>query len=369
MRSNGSIQHSYFRFSTSGILLLAFGICIGAVGSVSAQEITDVIEWTDSLNLEEPDGIFTVSPEVRIDPRGGFIVTDFKESQVRLYTRSGKLKTYFGEKGTQAPGALRGPVAALRLSSGRILVPELLNGNLSLFGEDGTFLKRHIRVVAGGTNRVQDLPGEDVLLIGTEKLIPGSHPLLHRFHPETGNIRRSFFPHPIPLGSYENYLFTVGKIATADVRDDTIVAAFALLNRLYFFDLDGNLKREVELPLSHFRKMEKPDREVDSREIVAREAKEHSRAQNVFWLDDRIILFQYYDSTDLFRGGIRWKLAAVTPEGEVLFDIADTPQLFTVDPKTQELFFSHPDHDFENYWIVGRLRSQVVQAANGTGRR
>ncbi len=65
---------------------------------------------------------------------------------------------------------------------------------------------------------------------------------------------------------------------------------------------------------------------------------------------------------------LRWNLAAVTPNGEVLFEITDTPQLFAVDPETGELFFSHPDHDFENHWIVGRLKPEVVQQANGFAR-
>lgn len=360
MRFNSSILLSYSYHS----ILFALIICIVAAPPVSAQELTEIITWTDSLSLGEPDGIYTVSPKVSLDSNGGFIVTDFKESQVRLYTRTGKLKTYFGRKGTQAPGALNGPGAALRLPSGQILVPELLDGDLSLFDEEGTFLKRHNRIVAGGTNRVKDLPGEDVLLVGAENAVPGSHPLLHRFNPITGTIKRSFFPHPIPLGSYENYLFTVGNIAGADVRGDTIVAAFALLNKLYFFDLSGNLKREIELPLTHFRRIEKPHREARSREELAEQEKKLSKVRNVFWLDDQVILFEYYDSIDMFAGKMRYNLAAVTPEGDVLFDLPDTPKLFAVDSEARKLFFQHPDHDFPNHWIVGQLNSSVLQAAN-----
>lgn len=338
-------------------------------GMTFAQELTDVIEWTGSLELEEPDGLYTVSPEVSIDPYGGFIVSDFDESQVRLYARTGELTASFGEKGTQAPSALHGPDAALRLPTGQILVPELLSGNLSLFGEDGRFLKRYTRILSGGTNQVRDLPGEDVLLVGARDLAPGSHPLLHRFDPETGEVKQSFFPHPIPLGSYGNYLFTVGNIACADVRGETIVAAFALLNRLYFFNLEGDLTQHIEVPLTHFRVMEKPGRALTSREAVAEEMRGHSKVVGVFWLDDRVILVQYFDSLDAFTGELRWNLSAVTPEGDVLFDVSDTPQLFAVDPETQELFFSHPDHETENVWAVGRLKIRCCTLhTNGEGK-
>ncbi|RME28524.1 MAG: hypothetical protein D6806_02760 [Deltaproteobacteria bacterium] len=359
---------SRYGWAWPGQLLLVLGIGFGGVAPVFAQDLDDVVEWIGSLELEEPEGVFTVKPYVRIDPQGGFIVTDFKEGQVRLYTRSGKLKTYFGEKGTQAPGALSGPAEALRLPTGEILVPDIITGNLVLFDEQGRFLRQYTRIVVSGTVRVLALPDGDVLLIGSKVMAPGAHPLLHRFDPKTGTIRHSFFPHPIPLGSYKNYLFSVGQIVEADVRDNTIVATFSILNKLYFFDLDGNLKREVELPLSHFRKLRKPDREIASRDIFAEELKKHSAVSDLFWIDDRIIVLSYFDAIDPEVGASRWNLAAVTPEGKVLFEVTDTPRLFAVDPETRELFFSHPEHETENYWIVGRLRDQVVQAATGQGR-
>ncbi len=54
------------------------------------------------------------------------------------------------------------------------------------------------------------------------------------------------------------------------------------------------------------------------------------------------------------------RMAAVTTEGEVLFEVEDTPRLLAVDPETGELFFAHPDHDFESHWRVGQINEQLL---------
>ncbi len=84
---------------------------------------------------------------------------------------------------------------------------------------------------------------------------------------------------------------------------------------------------------------------------------------DIFWLSEKVILIQYTDSIDLQRRAVRWNLAAVTPQGKLLFDLRDTPRLFAVDGQHGEMFFSHPDYETENYWIVGRLKPEVLRAA------
>lgn len=348
--------------------IFAFWIVIAAVLTLAtpayAQDITRFVEWTGTLTLEETDDVYTVQPQVRMRADGGFVVSDYAEAQVRLYDRHGALTRFFGEKGSQGPGALQGPTEAVWTSTGQIVVPDLMNGNLSVFDGDGGFIQRHAAVVAPGTHQVRPLSGGKVLLVGSKTTAPGSHSLLHVFDPASGTIERSFFPHPAALGSYGNYLMTVGRIADADVAEGGIVAAFALEPTLYVFESDGSLRTLVAADLPSFRRLKPRSAPLASVNEMIEIAQSHSRIQNVLWLNNDTILIQYYDSIDLHSGEMRWNLAAVQLDGTVLFEATDTPQLFAVDRSSGDLFFSHPDADYENEWIVGRLRSSVTAPLN-----
>ncbi|MDQ7041413.1 MAG: hypothetical protein Q9M35_10790 [Rhodothermus sp.] len=324
------------------------------------QSIENVIIWIDSLKLEETEETFTGIIEVSLDPEGGFLVADVQEHQVRLYTREGKLRLYFGGPG-EAPGRLRNPRAPVRLLSGRILVPEF-DGHLSLFDPRGKFIKRYTRVIAPGTYALRDVPGPEVLLIGMRKAQRGSQPLLHFFNPEKGKITKSFFPHPISPAQYGGVIYSLSNSVDADVLGNRIVATFLLLNRLYFFDLKGRFIEEIEVPLRHFRRTI-PEKPIASLEAFTKFLESHSFLARVFWLNRKIILILYQDLLDVQRRKDRWSLAGVTPKGRVLFEVTDIPRLLAVDPRTGTLFFTHPDSETENYWLVGRLKPHVLRAA------
>lgn len=318
-----------------------------------AQHLEEVIQWTDSLRLEEPPGIFTVSPHVTFDTNRDFIVTDYSEAQVRLYDRSGRLRLHFGSKG-EGPGEFKNPMGTIRLLTGQLFVFEF-SGTLSLFDERGTFIKRFPRVLPKILG-IHNLPQGGVLVEGPLRPSLGASPLLHRINPDTGQIEHSFFPHPIPIGTYGNILNGLGEIITADVQGDQIVAAFAPMNRLYIFNLDGTLDREIEIPFQHFRTIHSPGKkELSSKEIFDA-LQGFSTIHKVFWLNDGSFLIQYRDVLDWRTGDMRWNLAHVSNRGTLLFDIPNTPQLFTVDKKTSDMFFSHPASLSEEHWIVGNTR-------------
>lgn len=343
--------------------LLALVATVLPASDAKAQAFEEVVSWHGSLTLEEPQGVFTVEPRVRLDPQGGFIVTDFDEGEVRFYSKEGALTSRFGERGSQGPQALTGPAAAIALPSGEILVPEVLNGNVSVFTREGELVEEYRTVVAQGTNRLRLLPDGSVLLIGSKTMSPGAHPLLHRFDPKTGTTTASFFPHPVPLGEYGGYLFGIGDVAAADVRGDRIVAVFGLEPVLHVFDTDGQNQESVPLSLPNFEAVPDISGQVDSRQEFEDVTERHSQITDVFWLSEDVILLQYYDSVDFSTGRVQFNLAGVTRSGETLFDLANTPKLFAVDPETGNLFFSHPDHDFPNRWAVGRLTNQYGSAS------
>lgn len=327
------------------------------------DELSDVIDWSGTITLEESSDVIIVWPNVSIDSKGGFIVTDPQEHQIRLYDQSGKIKTYFGRQG-EGPGEFSLPSSSLRLPSGDLLVADTgAYRTFFRFNSNGEYLSQNSRIFAGLID-MHILPAEqdEVIVVGTkEGREPGSHPLLHRFDIKTEEIIESFFPHPIPLGSFGNILFGQGQIATADILDDQIAAAFNPLPKIYFFDLFGTPIDTLELPLQHFRQLEDPEtNRLSSREINDYTLK-WSKVSDLFWIDNNILLVQYYDVLDRDPWTTQWNLAAVTRDGEILFEVPDTPRLFAVDHDSGELYFSHPDHDFENYWKVGKLSNHIFE--------
>jgi len=327
-----------------------------------AQQITKVIDWRKDLNLNEKNHLITPDIKVRTDTEGGFLVTDSESPHVRIYGEDGSLKTSFGKKGEQAPGGFTNPAAALRHSSGNILIPDI-NGSLSLFNRDGEFVERFPRVVADPSHQVYDLPiPKTVLLVGAQNRTPGASPLLHHFHLEHGRIEKSFFPHPIAPGERGGYLFGISRIATADVRSDRIVAAFSLSSSLHFFNLNGTPSEATDLSLKHFRTLESPTMEINSQAEFLEITKQHSSIHDLFWVKPDLILVQYYDLTESTLEGAtaRWTLAGITPDGERLFEIPDSPRLLAVDRETGDLFFRNPDHESPAYWKVGRLQTSIL---------
>ena len=324
-----------------------------------APDLNSVLEWQRTIELEETDEVFVVNPEIRV-ASDRLVVAD--ESQIRLYDQEGTLLMRFGEEGDQAPGTLQIPRPAVQLSSEKYVVPSALTGNVDVFNAEGTFVERYTRVVASaGTNEAALLPNNEVLLVGASEVEGGgASPLLHRFDPETGETRASFFPHPTPLGEYEGFLYSLGDIASVDIRSERIAATFAVRPDIYLFDLQGDPVGQIEVSLSEFRG-EKPA-PFASRPEWREAMQEHSFVSDVFWFSDDVLLVQYYDFEEFSReGSVRnWRLAAVNLDGEVLFEWVNTPRLFGIHPGTQELYFQDPAAELPNRLKVGQFSEGVL---------
>lgn len=343
------------------VFILIFFLGSGILYAQDTDEPQRAFEWEHTIEIEETEDAFVVNPKIRVDG-DRLIVAD--ESQIRIYDLDGTLLMQMGEPGGEAPGALRFPAPAIQLSSGSYVVPDALTGNLSLFDQDGTFLDRHTRVVApAGTHEVALLPGtDDVLMVGAAQVEGGgASPLLHRFNVEDGEVKQSFFPHPIPLGEYGGLLFTLGEISNVDIRNDRIAATFRVLPSLFIYDIDGELVERLDFPLQTFRNP-KPD-QLSSREEWFGFMLEHSFVTDVFWLTDDVLLLQFNDLEEFGEDGsvTNWRLAAVNLDGDVLFEWIDTPRLFGIHPETRKMYFQDPDAEVPNRLKVGQFSESVLQ--------
>lgn len=342
---------------------VALIIIFGEVG-VYAQNTNEprrALNWERTIEIEETEEAFVVNPEIRVES-DRLIVAD--ESQIRIYDLDGTLLMQMGEAGDQAPGALRFPRPAVQTSSGMYVVPDAYTGNLSLFDTDGAFLDRYTRVVApAGTHGVALLPGtNDVLLVGAAQVEGGgASPLLHRFSVEDGKVKKSFFPHPIPLGEYGGgLLFSLGDIASVDIRNDRIAATFTVLPSLFIFDLSGDLVERFDFSLQGFRNP-RPD-QLQSREAFFAFMQKHSFVSDVFWLTDDVLLLQYKDLEEFGEDGsvVNWRLVAVNLDGDVLFEWVNTPRLFGIHPETRKLYFQDPNAEVPNRLKVGQFSEGVL---------
>ncbi|MGM0705338.1 MAG: hypothetical protein ACQETP_05405, partial [Bacteroidota bacterium] len=304
--------------------------CISS--EASAQELTDVINWTGEITLEENEEVLTDRVNVRVES-DRFLIGDPRENQIREYTREGELLNYLGEDDPEAPEGFWFPVAPLRMDDGTLLVPNTGNGSLSVLDESGTLIERHSRVSTSSTFSVEPLPvGEKVLFVGSTEGRQGTPDFLHHLDPMSAEVEKSFYPLPDAYGTHAGFLYEIAPILAADVYSERIAVGFLLSDTIALLDIDGNVLNEIEPDFSNFKTVEQteefPDRDERQAELVRR-----SLFNTLFWLNDETLLIQftnsYFDDQD--ERQLNNVLAAVTTEGEVLFEIEDTPRLLAVD--------------------------------------
>lgn len=330
--------------------------------SVNAQELSDAVEWTDEITLEENDEVFTDRVNVRVES-DRFLIGDLRENQIREYTREGELLNYLGEDDPEAPEGFWFPVAPLRMDDGPLLVPNTGNGSLSVLDESGTLIERHSRVSTSSTFSVEPLPVDgQVLFVGSTEGREGAPNFLHHLDPMSAEVENSFYPLPDAFGSHAGILYTVSPIVVADTHAGQIAAGFLLSNEITLFDGDGETVGTFEPEFATFKTVEQTDEMPDGREELNQEFVRRSLFNTLFWLNEETLLVQFTNSYFDDQGDRQLNriLAAVTTNGEVLFEVENTPRLLAVDPDTGELFFAHPDHDFESHWRVGEIREDVL---------
>ena len=330
---------------------------------VSAQGLTDVINWTDEITLEENDEVFTDRVHVRVES-DGFLIGDPRENQIREYTREGELLNYFGEDDPEAPEGFWFPVAPLRMGDGTLLVPNTGNGSLSILDGSGTLIERHSRVSTSSTFSVEPLPVDgQVLFVGSADGRQGTPDFLHHLDPLSGEVKKSFYPLPDEFGSHAGLLYTVSPIVVADIHAQQIAAGFLLSDEITLLDTDGATIDVLEPDFSNFKTVEQTDEMPDGREELNQEFVRRSLFNTLFWLNEETLFVQFTNSyfDDQGERQLNNVLAAVTTGGEVLFEVDNTPRLLAVDQNTGELFFAHPDHDFESHWRVGQVKEELLR--------
>ncbi|HEY8484363.1 MAG TPA: hypothetical protein VIL13_07125 [Longimicrobiales bacterium] len=151
--------------------------------------LEDVVEWGREVRLEENEEVINVAPMVPLDPRGGVLVADAREAQLRRYSPTGELIWKAGRRGN-GPGEFHHPNAIVRLRSGEILAAEFSH-RFTLFDSTAT---RVLKTIDVPFRRVEELEvlNDSLLLVGAIVNGDFNAPLLHVWNYRTNAVVRSF---------------------------------------------------------------------------------------------------------------------------------------------------------------------------------
>lgn len=314
------------------------------------------------IEVEENEEVINVVPRVSLDPRGGYLVADAAEAQIRRYDADGGLTAAFGRKGN-GPGEFQHLTAAFRTRDGRIAAAEM-SGRLTWFDAAGAEVVRVQSTDVGPLYDAAPMNDSLVLLVGRRA---ARDELLHVWNRRAERISASFFPvpsHPPELAGA--YLFA--GAADAAIRGDTIAAVFALTDSVYFFSLDGTLQDRTAIPFRHFRPVRDP---MPGGAAPVREFVEWSEGfssiSQVSWTADGNLLVEYFDISDNFPA---WRLIHLTRTGHrVFFEARDTPRLLAADPITGSVLLVAPGAEAPNRWARVRLRDGAAAEPPAAGAR
>lgn len=344
------------RFSSpllASVLLLP-ALSATAVGqSSSTADLPDALVLEDRIPLEESEEVVNVYPRVTVDPDGRLVVADFKEGQIRLYSRDGDLLDHFGRMGS-GPGEFTAPSGAVRLPGGQFLVADI-DGTLHRFSADGDSVVDTYRTGLPQLSKILPVDQERVLLLTRGTLREGeSRDLIHVWNVERAEFESSFFASPKIEGFPKWVRASSGGWPSASVRGDTVAVAYSVSDSLRFFSLDGRRLGGMSLPFRDFQPpSDPPDPDAAGLRLELQDWVEtFDRIWRVFWRGDEFLVV-YSRMEELTP---KWRLLAVCRDGDRIFDARPAPRLLTLLP-TGDMLFVDPAVLAPNVLRTGRLKS------------
>jgi hypothetical protein len=311
------------------------------------------LEYVRSFDVEETDDVVNVTPNVRNDPRGGFLVADPSEAQIRRYSPDGKLLWFAGRQG-QGPGEFTGVTSIVRVAAGGIVAADR-NGRLTFFDADA---RRVTRTVETKLQRVEDLEVLDdstLLMSGVDKT-GHAGPRLHVWSIPRNAVERRFFS-PF-LGQTSRMAATAAGFVTAALRGDTIAATFGSSDTIYFFTRDGRDAGRIPFASQHFRHAPtaRGSRPITNPRERAEWVSKFDIVAGVHWLSDGTLLVMYQSIVTEQALGRRWHLLGLDRSGARRFEFHNvSPQVLGADPSGRTVLLVPPDAEAPNRWAVARL--------------
>jgi len=338
----------------SVLLLVLYACADGEVekGRPSMEEFTVHFKWAERISLEEDEFSITVSPNVRYDPTGGFLVADEAEDQIRRYSSSGELEWGMGRRG-DGPGEFRTPTCAIRLQTGHVLA---VNHRLrsTVISEDGSKVTQTFQTPPGGLFDIDALQDGESVLYGMRYRRDGVEGLLQVVTPRNGEVTNRFFSPEIPP-ELKSPARMVGW-AVSDLRGDTAATVFSPVDTIFLFDVTtGRQLARIPLNAPSFRPWKPLPRDSQGRTTLARWSKDVSLVNEIVWLPNGHFLVQYFESENNVA---RFRLLLLGRHGEFRWELLDTPRLLAASRNGESFAFLDPEFDLANRWRIARLKEK-----------
>jgi hypothetical protein len=313
------------------------------------ETLDDHFDWEGELVFTDSAASATI--QVYLDPRGGFVVADGGQAQIRVYSDEARLLWSAGRRGP-GPGEFQQLRAAVRTPAGNVVALDN-TGRLSTFGPSGDL----VRTAATGLYPSYNLwlLDDSTALISGRREDDAESPLLHVWDLGRDRITASFFATP-PHDSVfdEAYQFS-GWANAAVLGHDTLAVVFPLSDTLYLYGRDGRPLDKFRLPLENYRRLRQPGPDDDTPEAEIRWRNSYTRIAQVFRAPDRSVYVQYFNLDGLEP---IWGLARFSLEGRRLrkaFEVPEAHRLLGVSRRDSRHYFLRADLMESTVWSVGKL--------------
>lgn len=334
-------------------ILLALGACgRDTPAPAPPAEAEARIAYLRSFQVDENDEVVNVMPKLVADPRGGLLVTDVSESQIRRYTDEGKLLWHAGRRG-QGPGEFTAVNAIGRLPSGQVVAGER-SGRLTFFDSTGQALIRTVETRLAQMEEMVVVNDSTLLLSGVGPA-GFTGPRLHLWSTARDTFVHSFFA---PFSRQRNpAVALLAGYTEAAVRGDTIAAVFGASDTVYLFTMAGRAAGQFPIPSTSFRPAphEPPRRTITNPVERAQWISTFDLLADVEWLPDGSLLVAY-QSVDGDRALTRrWHLLGVARDGRRRFEYRNFSLLVGTDPRAGLVYLVDRTAEAPNQWNVASV--------------
>jgi hypothetical protein len=311
---------------------------------VDVAQFDRAFEVVDTLVLEERLGITTLYPQLQSDPRGGYLVTDFQEDQVRRYSADGSLLDVFGA-GTGRAESIRGPAGAARLPNGDIAVSNYASGIITVVPREAGRPVRQVRTPLWTLWGIHILTGDLLLVEGRDT--PYARNLLHVWSLPEGRIVKSYFPPPRQLDS--NVVLAMGNVAIS-LGGDRIAAVHHLSDTLFVFDWEGALQSQARVPVPGWRVPSGPLPDLATPAERQAWSDQFTLISSVWWVGDDVMV-QWASGSRATR---TYGLLQMSPTGRLAWALWRTPRLLGL--HDGQWLFQDPRDETPNRLVVAVRR-------------
>jgi hypothetical protein len=339
-------------------LLQHIGVLAAVFGSTSeaSQEyvpLADVISWEGELLFQESESALNAAPSFRLDPAGGFLAIDPRESQVRLYREDGTLKGFFGRKG-EGPGEFRRLRDAVRIGSGEICAFDW-DGRMSVWSNDGSMLLRDVptglRMVSGAAET-----GDSRVFLFTvpNVTVPTrlDAPTVHVLNVGPDSILQEILPLPL---TEENVLSAMTVLGGVEPPSrNSLNVTWPVFDSLWVVDLaDPPSVRALRIESSLL---------SENGPIIDRERDPEGFTE--FMNSNAFVLGAYgapgggwiVELTTRRREGPKYSLVRIDAQGRKVWEVLGTPKLEVVDAERGHLYFAEETGLVPNKVRIAHLR-------------